>query len=50
MPLSKTIYFKNEVFATIRASPFVHTRQLGIFVNYGMLELTYRSQTFRDYS
>ena len=34
----------------IRVGPSVRTRQLTTFINLGMLELTYRLQTFRDYS
>ncbi len=43
--------FKKEVFLqlwSVRAS--VRTRQLGLFVNFGRSELTYRVQTFRDHS
>ena len=47
---------KNEVFQLlgqlIRQSvrPNVRSRQLGIFVNLGRLELTFQDQSFRDYS
>ncbi len=42
--------FENEVFFTIRVCPIFRTRQLGLFVNLGMLELIYRTRTlFRDY-
>ena len=51
----KIIVFKNEVFlqlGSVRPSvrPYVRTRVLGPVVNFGILELTYRLQTFRDYS
>ncbi len=46
-----SMIFKNEVFLHLGSvRPYVRTRQLGSVVNFGMLELTYWLQTFRDYS
>ncbi len=44
------IHFWKRCFSTFRVSPSVRTRQLGPVVYFGMLELTYRLQTYRDYS
>ena len=45
------ILIKNEVFLQSGlvcpyVRPYARTRQLGLFVNLGRLELTYRAQTF----
>ena len=43
------MFLKTKFFIT-RVSPSVRTRQLGLFVNLCRLELSYRVQTFNDYS
>ncbi len=47
---SLTLCFKKRSFSIIMIGPSVRTTQLGLFVNLGILELTYRVQTLRDYS
>ncbi len=49
-----SICFLKQSFLQLKVSPpvrpYVHTSRLGLFFNLGMLELSCRSQTFRDYS
>ena len=43
------LFFLKRSFSTYRVRPSVRDSQV-LFVNFSMLELTYRAQTFRDYS
>ena len=48
--LKELTSIKKTKLSIVKISLYVRTRQLGLFVNSSMLELTYRVQTFRDYS